>query len=83
MVTEDVSKKVAQILIDKLGVSESQITPELNLVKDLGMDSLDYTEVVMEFEQTFDIRIPDTDAQKLQTMKEAVQYIQNQISLKQ
>ena len=83
MVTEDVSKKVAQILIDKLGVSESQITPELNLVKDLGMDSLDYTEVVMEFEQTFDIRIPDTDAQKLQTMKDAVQYIQNQISLKQ
>ncbi|HEY4656313.1 MAG TPA: acyl carrier protein [Cyclobacteriaceae bacterium] len=78
----DIPKQVAQILVDKLGIAESEITPDANFVKDLGIDSLDYAEIVMEFEQTFDIRIPDDDAEKLQTFGEAVKYIESKITLK-
>ena len=76
---QDIPKKVAQILVDKLGIAESEITPDANFVKDLGIDSLDYAEIVMEFEQSFDIRIPDDDAEKLQTFGEAVKYIEDKI----
>ena len=75
----DVSQKVARILIDKLGVAESEINPDTNLVKDLGIDSLDYAEIVMDFEQTFDIRIPDEDAEKLSTIGAAVAYIKKKL----
>lgn len=71
----DTSKKITQILVEKLGIAETEVTPDANFVKDLGIDSLDYAELVMEFEQSFDIRIPDTDAEKLQTMNQAVAYI--------
>lgn len=73
---QDVPKRVTEILVDKLGIAESEITPEANFVKDLGIDSLDYAEIVMEFEQSFDIRIPDEDAEKMQTYGQAVQYIE-------
>lgn len=79
---QDVSKRVAQILIDKLGIAESEITPDANLVKDLGIDSLDYAEIVMDFEQTFDIKIPDDDAEKLSTIGSAVKYIENKLKEK-
>lgn len=78
----DIPKKVAQILVDKLGIAESEITPDANFVKDLGIDSLDYAEIVMEFEQSFDIRIPDDDAERLQTFGEAVKYIEGKVSQK-
>ncbi|MBX2947214.1 MAG: acyl carrier protein [Cyclobacteriaceae bacterium] len=78
----DVSEKVARILIDKLGIAESEINPEANLVKDLGIDSLDYAEIVMDFEQTFDIRIPDDDAEKLATIGAAVNYIEEKLKAK-
>lgn len=77
---KDVQSKVSQILVDKLGIAESEITPDANFIKDLGIDSLDYAEIVMEFEQTFNIRIPDDDAEKLQTFDEAVKYIQSKLS---
>jgi acyl carrier protein len=73
---QDIPKKVTQILVDKLGIAESEITSDANFVKDLGIDSLDYAEIVMEFEQTFDIRIPDDDAERLQTFGQAVKYIE-------
>lgn len=76
---QDIPKKVTEILVDKLGIAQSEITPDANFVKDLGIDSLDYAEIVMEFEQTFDIRIPDDDAEKLQTFGEAVRYIQDKL----
>jgi acyl carrier protein len=76
---QDVEKKVTAILIEKLGVPDSQITPDASFVKDLGIDSLDYAELVMEFEQTFDIKIPDDDAEKMQTIGEAVAYIQSKL----
>ena len=77
---QDIQKKVTSILIDKLGISASEITPDANFVKDLGIDSLDYAELVMEFEQTFDIKIPDEDAEKLQTISQAVGYIQEKLA---
>ena len=67
---QDIPQKVTKILTDKLGIAESEITPDANFVKDLGIDSLDYAEIVMEFEQSFDIRIPDDDAEKMQTFQE-------------
>lgn len=76
----DVQKKIAAILVDKLGIPESKITPDASFVKDLGIDSLDYAELVMEFEQTFDIKIPDDDAEKMQTIAEASSYIQSKIT---
>jgi acyl carrier protein len=79
---QDVSKRVGQILIEKLGIAESEITPDANLVKDLGIDSLDYAEIVMDFEQTFDIKIPDDDAEKLSTIGSAVSYIENKLKEK-
>ena len=76
---QDIPKKVTEILVEKLGIAESKITPDANFVKDLGIDSLDYAEIVMEFEQAFDIRIPDDDAEKLQTFGQAVKYIQDKV----
>ncbi|HEX8060573.1 MAG TPA: acyl carrier protein [Cyclobacteriaceae bacterium] len=76
---QDVQKKITAILIDKLGINESEITPDASFVKDLGIDSLDYAELVMEFEQTFDIKIPDDDAEKMQTIGQAVNYIESKL----
>lgn len=67
--------KVIQILVDKIGIAETEATLDANFIKDLGIDSLDYAEIVMEFEQSFDIRIPDSDAEQLQTIGQAVEYI--------
>jgi len=75
----DIQKKITGILVEKLGISGSEITPDANFVKDLGIDSLDYAELVMEFEQTFDIKIPDDDAEKMQTISQAVKYIESKI----
>ncbi len=80
---QNVSAEVARILIEKLGIAESEINPDTNFVKDLGIDSLDYAEIVMDFEQTFDIRIPDEDAEKLSTIGAAVNYIENKLKEKQ
>ncbi|GAA0890486.1 acyl carrier protein [Fulvivirga kasyanovii] len=75
----NISETITKILVDKLGIAETEVTPDANFVKDLGIDSLDYAELVMEFEQTFDIRIPDEDAEKLQTINQAVNYIDNKM----
>ena len=76
---QDVKHKINAILIEKLGIPESQITSDASFVKDLGIDSLDYAELVMEFEQTFDIKIPDDDAEKMQTIGQAIAYIESKI----
>jgi len=76
---QDVQQKITLILTDKLGIPESQITTDANFVRDLGIDSLDYAELVMEFEQTFDIKIPDDDAEKMQTIGQAVSYIESKL----
>lgn len=72
---EDIQEKITQILVDKLGIKATEVTVDANFIKDLGIDSLDYAEIVMEFEQVFNIRIPDTDSEKLKTIGDAINYI--------
>ncbi len=72
----EVREKVVDILVNMLGITSSEVTDDANLVRDLGIDSLDYAELVMEFEQNFDIKIPDSDAEKLQTVGGIVAYIE-------
>ena len=74
-----VEEKVAKILVNKIGLSETEITPDANFIKDLGIDSLDYAELTMEFEQAFDIQIPDSDAQKLTTIAQCIDYIKEKL----
>jgi acyl carrier protein len=76
---QQISARVTAILIDKLGLQESEITPDANFTKDLGIDSLDYAELVMEFEQAFKIKIPDSDAGQLRTIGEAIDYIESKM----
>ena len=77
---QDVRSKVTEILVEKLGIAPTEVTPDANLIKDLGIDSLDYAELVMEFEQAFNIRIPDNDAELLQTVNEAINYIEKKLA---
>lgn len=71
----DVEAKVKEIIVNKLGVDASQITLEASFTNDLGADSLDTVELVMEFEKVFGITIPDDDAEKITSVGEAVKYI--------
>ena len=80
---QDIAAEVKKILVEKLGIAPTEVTPDANLIKDLGIDSLDYAELVMEFEQTFDIRIPDNDAEMLSTVSQAVKYIGNKVENKE
>ncbi len=73
---------ITNILVDKLGLAATEVTPDANFVKDLGIDSLDYAELIMEFEQGFGIRIPDEDAEQMQTINQAVKYIDDKVSNK-
>ena len=73
----DVEAKVKEIIIDKLGVEESQITPEASFTNDLGADSLDIVELVMGFESSFQISIPDEDAEKIATVGDAISYLKD------
>ncbi len=76
----DVEAKVKEIIIDKLGVEESQITPEASFTNDLGADSLDIVELVMGFESTFNVSIPDDDAEKISTVGDAIKYLKEKLS---
>jgi acyl carrier protein len=73
----DVEQKVKDIIINELGVEAEKVTPEAKFVDDLGADSLDTVELVMAFEEEFGMEIPDEDAEKLQTVGDAITYIQS------
>jgi acyl carrier protein len=73
----DVEAKVKEIIVNKLGVDEAQITPEASFTNDLGADSLDTVELVMEFEKAFNLTIPDEDAEKIGTVGDAIKYIKS------
>ncbi len=70
-----VEEKVKQIIVEQLGVDEAEVTPTASFVDDLGADSLDVVELVMAFEEAFEIEIPDEDAEKIKTVQEAMDYI--------
>ncbi len=72
-----VEEKVKAIIVDQLGVSESEVKPESSFVEDLGADSLDLTELIMAMEEEFGVEIDDEEAQKLLKVKDAVSYIQS------
>jgi len=76
----DIQAKVKEIIMDKLGVEESQITPEASFVNDLGADSLDIVELVMAFEQAFNIQIPDEDSEKVQTVGDVYKYLEEKLN---
>ena len=73
----DIEGDVKQIVIEHLGIEESKVTPEAKFIDDLGADSLDTVELVMAFEEKFNIEIPDDAAETIQTVKDAIDFIQN------
>ena len=75
----DMQAKVIEIVVTKLGVEESQVTPEASFTKDLGADSLDTVEIIMEFEKEFDLTIEDDDAEKIQTVGDVLKYLKGQL----
>ena len=75
----DVQAKVTAIIVDKLGVDEAEVTTEASFTNDLGADSLDTVELIMEFEREFNISIPDDQAEKIGSVGEAVEYIKNNV----
>ncbi len=77
-----IQEEITRILVEKLGIASTEVTPDASFIKDLGIDSLDYAELVMEFEHTFKIRIPDEDAEQLQTINQAVNYISKKMEAK-
>lgn len=76
----NVSERVKQIIVDKLGVDEAEVTNEASFTNDLGADSLDTVELIMEFEKEFDVSIPDEQAENIQTVGQAIEYLEAQMS---
>ena len=76
----DIEAKVKEIIINELGVEAEKVTPEASFVEDLGADSLDTVELVMAFEEEFNVEVPDEDAEKLQTVGDVIKYIEEKSS---
>ncbi len=75
----DTASRVKKIIVDKLGVDESEVTPEASFTNDLGADSLDTVELIMEFEKEFNISIPDEQAENISTVGQAVSYLEENV----
>jgi acyl carrier protein len=75
----EIAQKVKSIIIDKLGVEDSEVTPEASFTNDLGADSLDTVELIMEFEKEFNISIPDDQAENISTVGQAVAYLEENV----
>ncbi len=71
---------VQKIIVERLGVNEKEVTPKAHFIDDLGADSLDTVELIMAFEDTFNIEIPDEDAEKITTVGQAVQYLEQKLT---
>jgi acyl carrier protein len=79
MTVQEIEAKIRKAIVDKLGVEESKVTSEASFINDLGADSLDTVELVMKFEEEFDIKIPDEDAEKITSVGDATKYIQEKL----
>jgi len=79
-VAENLEERVKKIITEQLAVDSSEVTDEAKFVEDLGADSLDTVELVMALEEEFDIEIPDEDAEKIRTVKEAIEYIKDKVA---
>ena len=76
---ENLENKIKEIIIDKLGIEESEITDSASFTNDLGSDSLDTVELIMEFEKEFNVSIPDEDAEKIATVGDAISYLKDNV----
>jgi len=76
----NVAEKIKQIVSEQLGVDEGEVTPTASFVDDLGADSLDTVELVMAFEEAFEIEIPDEDAEKIRTVQDAITYVEKKVA---
>jgi acyl carrier protein len=77
IIMSDISSRVTAIIVDKLGVDENEVVGTASFTNDLGADSLDTVELIMEFEREFDIQIPDDQAEKIETVGQAIKYIES------
>ena len=75
----EIQTKVVEIIVDKLGVKEAEVTPEASFTAHLGADSLDTVELIMEFEKAFDIQIPDEEAEKIATVGDVIKYLEEHV----
>ena len=75
----DIESRVKAIIVDKLGVDESEVTPESSFTNDLGADSLDTVELIMEFEKEFNLAIPDDQAETISTVGDAIKYVEENV----
>ena len=75
----DLEQRISEMIIEQLGATKEEIVPEASFIDDLGADSLDIVELVMAMEETFDIEIPDEDAEKIQTIGDAVAYLKDRL----
>ena len=75
----EIESKVKAIIVDKLGVDEAEVKPEASFTNDLGADSLDTVELIMEFEKEFNVEIPDEDTQKIATVGDAIAYVEKKV----
>lgn len=82
MSEKSIEERVKQIIIDNLSVNAEQVTPEAKFIEDLGADSLDVVELVMAFEEQFDVEVPDEDAEKLLTVGDVIKYIEDKENAK-
>ncbi len=80
MNTEEIFEKIKEIIVDQLGVAEASVTMEASFIDDLGADSLDIVELVMALEEEFDMEIPDSDAEKVVTVQDVVDYIKDNVN---
>jgi acyl carrier protein len=77
MADKSIEEKVKDIIVEQLGVNPEQVTPQAKFIEDLGADSLDTVELVMAFEEEFNVEVPDEEAEKLQTVGDVVKYIED------
>lgn len=80
MTTEEVFEKIKETIIEQLGVADTAVTMEASFIDDLGADSLDIVELIMALEEEFDMEIPDTDAEKIVTVGDVVEYIKEHVA---
>ena len=77
---DDIQQKVTDLIVDQLGVDADSVSPDAHFIDDLGADSLDTVELVMAFEEEFDIEIPDEDAEKLESVSDAIEYLNKRLN---
>ena len=76
MGSEEIAERIKGIIVEQLGVGAEEVTPEASFIEDLGADSLDIVELIMALEEEYDIEIPDEDAEKIQTVKDVISYVE-------